>query len=147
MTLLEEAMQMAKEYHDKLGPLEKWLTKTEKKVKDMEVVPTEEDQIQRRINEHEKLHDEIIHKQPSFDDVADIAQALMQVVGEENDSRLRMTSNYYSYIVWIFLMIFIVILIMTASTDDSNKVTGISYVIIAIFILLFVSYLYNKLSA
>ena len=72
---------------------------------------------------------------------------LMQVVGEENDSRLRMTSNYYSYIVWIFLMIFIVILIMTASTDDSDKVSGISYVIIAIFTLLFVSYLYNKLSA
>ena len=72
---------------------------------------------------------------------------LMQIVGEESDSRLRMTSNYYSYIIWIFLMIFIVILIMTASTDESDKVSGISYVIIAIFTLLFVSYLYNKLSA
>merc|ERR1719188_370871 len=82
MNLLEEAMQMAKEYQDKLGPLEKWLDKTEKRVKEMEVVPTEEDQIQRRINEHDKLHDEIIGKQPSFDDVADIATALMQVVGE-----------------------------------------------------------------
>ena len=84
MELLEEAMQMAKEYHDKLGPLEKWLDVTEKKVKDMEVVPTEEDQIQRRINEHEKLHGEILGKQPSFDDLADIATALMQVVGDED---------------------------------------------------------------
>ena len=84
MNLLEEAMQMAKEYQDKLGPLEKWLDKTEKKVKEMEVVPTEEDQIQRRINEHDKLHDEIIGKQPSFDDVADIATALMQVVGDSD---------------------------------------------------------------
>ena len=55
MTLLEDAMKMAKEYADKLGPLEKWLDKTEKKIKEMEVVPTEEDQIERRIREHEKV--------------------------------------------------------------------------------------------
>lgn len=84
MDLLEDAMQMAKEYQDNLGPLEKWLDLTEKKVKDMEVVPTEEDQIQKRINEHDKLHQEILGKQPSFDDVADIATALMQVVGDED---------------------------------------------------------------
>merc|ERR1719367_2005777 len=84
MDLLEDAMQMAKEYQDKLGPLEKWLDITEKKVKDMEVVPTEEDQIQKRINEHDKLHTEILGKQPSFDDVADIATALMQVVGDDD---------------------------------------------------------------
>ena len=45
MDLLEDAMKMAKEYADKLGPLEKWLDKTEKKIKEMETVPTEEDQI------------------------------------------------------------------------------------------------------
>merc|ERR1712226_953445 len=33
MDLLEDAMKMAKEYADKLGPLEKWLDKTEKKNK------------------------------------------------------------------------------------------------------------------
>jgi len=51
-------------------------------------VPTEEDQIQRRINEHERLHDEILGKQPSFDDLADVATALMQVVGEEDAQSL-----------------------------------------------------------
>ena len=84
MNLLEEAFGMAKEYHDKLGPLEKWLDKAEKKVKEMEVVPTEEDQIQKRITEHDKLHQEILGKQPSFDDVADIASALMQVVSDDD---------------------------------------------------------------
>merc|ERR1719367_2686496 len=84
MQLLEEAFVIAKEYHDKLIALEKWLDGTEKKVKDMEVVPTEEDQIQRRIHEHDKLHQEILGKQPSFDDVADVASALMQVVGDED---------------------------------------------------------------
>ena len=32
-------------------------------IKEMETVPTEEDQILRRIKEHEKVHDDIIGKQ------------------------------------------------------------------------------------
>ena len=88
MDLLEDAMKMAKEYADKLGPLEKWLDKTEKKIKEMETVPTEEDQIQRRIREHEKVHDDILGKQPTFDDLADVASALMQVVGDEDAQAL-----------------------------------------------------------
>merc|ERR1719209_1115072 len=88
MDLLEDAMKMAKEYADKLGPIEKWLEKTEKTIKEMETVPTEEDQIQRRIREHEKVHDDIIGKQPSFDDLADVASALMQVVGDEDAQAL-----------------------------------------------------------
>jgi DNA repair exonuclease SbcCD ATPase subunit len=88
MALLEDAMKMAKEYADKLGPLEKWLDKTEKKIKEMETVPTEEDQIQRRIREHEKLHDDILGQQASFDDLADVASALMQVVGDEDAQML-----------------------------------------------------------
>ena len=75
--LLEDAYKMAKEYSDKLGPIEKWLGGAEKKVKEMETVPTEEDQIQTRIKEHDKLHQEILGKQPTFDDLADVATILM----------------------------------------------------------------------
>ena len=95
MQLLEEAFGIAKEYHDKFIVLEKWLDKSEKKIKDMEVVPTEEDQIQRRIQEHDKLHTEILGKQPSFDDVADVASALMQVVSEEVKNNLQ---NIFSFL-------------------------------------------------
>ena len=49
MDLLENAMEMANEYADTLGILEIWLDKTEKKIKEMETGPTEEDQIQRRM--------------------------------------------------------------------------------------------------
>jgi dystonin len=84
MQLLEEAFGIAKEYHDKLNALEKWLDQTEKTIKDMEVVPTEEDQIQKRIQEHDRVHQDILGKQPSFDDVADVASALMQVVGDDD---------------------------------------------------------------
>ena len=84
MQLLDEAYGIAKEYYDKFIVLEKWLDKTESKIKEMEVVPTEEDQIKRKIQEHDKLHQDILGKQPSFDDVADIASALMQIVSEED---------------------------------------------------------------
>ena len=70
----------------------------------------------------------------------------MQIVGEESDSSMRMTSNYYSYIIWIFIVIFIISLTVAASTNDGEKVTSITYVIVAIFVLMFLVYLYNKLS-
>jgi uncharacterized membrane protein YtjA (UPF0391 family) len=58
---------------------------------------------------------------------------------------MRMTSNYYSYIIWIFVVIFIVSLTIAASTNDGEKVTGITYIILAFFILMFFIYLYRKL--
>jgi len=79
-------------------------------------------------------------------DITSNNNMLMQVGGEETDSGLRMTSNYYSYIIWIFIMIFIISLTVAVSTNDDDKVSGISYVIIAIFVLIFLVYLYNKLS-
>ena len=30
---------------------------------------------------------------------------LMDVIGEEEDSSLRMNSNYYNYIIWIFVVL------------------------------------------
>ena len=44
-----------------------WLYGAEKKVNDMEVVPTQVNHIQRKIKELNKLHQEILAKQPSFD--------------------------------------------------------------------------------
>ena len=88
MGLLEDAYKKAKEYSDKLGPAEEWLGGAEKKVKEMETVPTEEDQIQKRIKELDKLHQEILDKQPSFVDLADVATTLMQWVGDEDSKML-----------------------------------------------------------
>lgn len=50
---LEKAMEVAKRFQDKLAPLNEWLDKTEKKIKDFEVVPTDEEKIQQRLKEHE----------------------------------------------------------------------------------------------
>lgn len=80
---LEQAMHVAKKFHDKLIPLQEWLDKTEKVIKDMELVPTDEEKIQQRIREHEVIHDDILCKKPDFSDLTEIASNLMELVGED----------------------------------------------------------------
>jgi predicted dithiol-disulfide oxidoreductase (DUF899 family) len=100
---------------------------------------------QQLLNKRQQLLSYIDSIDDGKNDIENSNTMIMRIVGEEGDSRLRMNSNYYSYIIWIFLMIFIVMLIIAASTNDNDKVTGISYVIIAMATLIFLSYLYNKL--
>lgn len=53
---LEQAMKVAKEFQDKLLPLQDWLDNKERKIKDMELIPTDEEKIQQRIREHDVMH-------------------------------------------------------------------------------------------
>ena len=69
---------------------------------------------------------------------------LVTAGGEQEDSNLRMTSNYYFLLIWILLMFLIISLSMAAYASDSKKIAGLSYVIVAVFTLLFIVYLYNK---
>ncbi|CAH1991991.1 unnamed protein product [Acanthoscelides obtectus] len=85
---LEQAMRVAKEFQDKLVPLQDWLDRTEKKVKDMELIPTDEEKIQQRIREHDAVHSDILNKKPSFRELADIAANLMSLVGEDEAAGL-----------------------------------------------------------
>jgi len=81
--LLEDAMKVAKAFQDMIGPLSDWLEKQGKKLKDMSMIPTDEDKIARRIKEHDSFHDGLLKKQPDFAQLADIAQTLMDLVGDE----------------------------------------------------------------
>ncbi|KAJ6645292.1 Dystonin, partial [Pseudolycoriella hygida] len=80
---LEQAMQVAKKFQDKLVPLSNWLDGAERSVKNMELVPTDEEKIQQRIREHDALHNEILDKKPDFSELTDIAGQLMELVGED----------------------------------------------------------------
>ena len=88
MDALEQAMAVAKEFQDKLVPLSIWLDKTEKKIKDMELVPTDEEKIQQRVTEHDQLHDDILSKKPGFTELTEIASQLMSLVGDDEASAL-----------------------------------------------------------
>ncbi|PNF19350.1 hypothetical protein B7P43_G06713, partial [Cryptotermes secundus] len=96
---LQQAMAVAKDFQDKLVPLIEWLDRTEKQVKDMELVPTDEEKIQQRIKEHSALHSDILHKKPDFFKLTEVASALMALVGEDEASGLAcklqdMTDRY-----------------------------------------------------
>jgi len=70
---------------------------------------------------------------------------LMQMSGEEEDSSLRMTANYYGYLVWIFLMVLIGSLTMKMYLGEaSNEINPIAYLISGILLLMIIIYLYNK---
>ncbi|XP_028982177.1 microtubule-actin cross-linking factor 1 isoform X2 [Diachasma alloeum] len=88
MEALEQAMAVAKEFQEKLMPLAIWLDKTEKRVKDMELVPTDEEKIQQRVAEHDRLHDDILSKKPYFSELTEVASQLMSLVGEDEASLL-----------------------------------------------------------
>ena len=83
MDALEKAMAVAKEFQDKFSPIADWLEKMERKIKEMETVPTDEEKIQQKIEEHDLLHDDILGKKPAFDSLTDVATNLMSLVGEE----------------------------------------------------------------
>ncbi|XP_037914667.1 dystonin isoform X44 [Hermetia illucens] len=100
---LEQAMEVAKRFQDKLLPLVRWLDTTERAVKNMELIPTDEEKIQQRIREHDRLHDEIVSKRPDFTELADIAGQLLQLVGEDEaiglGEKVRGTTERYTNLV------------------------------------------------
>lgn len=100
---LEQAMRVAKEFQDKLIPLQDWLDRTEKKVKDMEIIPTDEEKIQQRIREHDALHNDILDKKPDFRELTEIASNLMSLVGEDEAAgladKLQEVTDRYGHLV------------------------------------------------
>jgi hypothetical protein len=101
--VLENTMEVAKEFENKLRPLNDFMDKAERKIHEMETVPTDEDKIQRLIEQHEVLHDDILAMKPSFQEVTDVAQALMSLVGDEDAQhvadKVQATTDRYATLV------------------------------------------------
>lgn len=85
---LEKALKVAKEFQDKMAPLAEWLERMERKLAAMETIPTDEDKFRKLIADHDALHDDILNHKPSFDDLADIAQIIMPLVGDDEAQML-----------------------------------------------------------
>ncbi|KAL9876546.1 dystonin-like protein short stop isoform 18-T20 [Glossina fuscipes fuscipes] len=100
---LEETMGIAKRFHDKINPLQLWLDTTERTVKSMELVPTDEEKIQQRILEHERLHNEILEEKPNFSQMADIASQLMHLISDDEavnlSEKVRKITDRYTELV------------------------------------------------
>jgi hypothetical protein len=72
----------------------------------------------------------------------------MQNSGEAEDASLRMTSNWYMLLAWIFVAILVVSLAMANTSGVGGKpISGVTYVIVALGVLMFLIYLYKKVSS
>ncbi|XP_063629074.1 dystonin isoform X8 [Cydia splendana] len=100
---LEQAMKVAKQFQEELQPLVEWLTTTERKVKALELVPTDEEKIQLKIREHKALHDDVLSKQGAFQQLTETASALMALVGDDEAAaladRLQAATDRYQALV------------------------------------------------
>ena len=50
---LERTIPVAKDFQDRIIPLDEWLEQTEKKLASMATVPTDQEKIRQRMREHE----------------------------------------------------------------------------------------------
>ncbi|XP_052759151.1 dystonin isoform X18 [Galleria mellonella] len=100
---LEQAMKVAKQFEEQLQPLVEWLSLTERKVKALELVPTDEEKIQQKIREHKIIHDDILSKQPPFKQLTETASILMGLVGDDEATaladRLQAATDRYQTLV------------------------------------------------
>ncbi|CAG9131638.1 unnamed protein product [Plutella xylostella] len=115
---LDQAMKVAKQFEEQLQPLlewlslserrvtalelvptdeekiqqkireHKWLSLSERRVTALELVPTDEEKIQQKIREHKNLHEDILSKQPSFQQLTETASTLMALVGDDEAAAL-----------------------------------------------------------
>lgn len=103
---------------------------------------TANDEVQ---HQRQKLQNHILKIDDDKNNLLYNKRMLMQMSGEEEDASLRMTSNYYEYLMWILLMILIVSLTVKSSLGkEGGPISPIVYLISAIFLLIFVVFLYNK---
>ena len=66
---LENAAELAKMLQDQLQPLTSFLDKSEKTLKSLQNIPTDEDKIQKFINDHDRLHHDILAKTPDVNNL------------------------------------------------------------------------------
>ena len=81
---LDKSGSIARAFADKLGSLRDWLESSERKLSSLaSQIPTDQDRIRKRIAEHRTLHSDIISHKRDFEELTEIAQSLMHLVGDD----------------------------------------------------------------
>ncbi|XP_022692769.1 microtubule-actin cross-linking factor 1-like isoform X2 [Varroa jacobsoni] len=99
MDALERTLPVAKSFQDKMAPLVDWLDHAEKKLTSMQTIPTDANRAAQRAQEHKNFHRDILDHKRDFEELTEIAQTLMSLVGDEEartvvDSMRELTDRY-----------------------------------------------------
>ncbi|CAL1283110.1 unnamed protein product [Larinioides sclopetarius] len=100
---LERTIPVAKDFQDRIIPLEEWLEQTEKKLAAMATIPTDQEKIRQRMIEHEALHEDIMDHKEAFEELTEVAQTLMGLVGDDEAQmvveKLQDATNHFAKVV------------------------------------------------
>ncbi|XP_035231691.1 microtubule-actin cross-linking factor 1-like isoform X1 [Stegodyphus dumicola] len=100
---LERTIPVAKDFQDRIIPLDEWLEQTEKKLSAMATIPTDQEKIRQRMMEHEALHDDIMDHKEAFEELTEVAQTLMGLVGDDEAQmvveKLQEATNHFAKVV------------------------------------------------
>jgi len=103
MDALEQILPIAKAFAEKIVPLQDWLEVSERKLASLSTIPTDQDRIRKRIAEHRALHQDIIGHKRDFEELTEIAQNLMSLVGDDEAQvvvdRLQEVTDRYAKLV------------------------------------------------
>ncbi|RWS27955.1 microtubule-actin cross-linking factor 1-like protein [Leptotrombidium deliense] len=80
---LEETVPTARQFAERYGPLQEWLEQSERKLKSISVIPTDQELICQRMSEHRVLHQDIIDHKHDFETLTEIANNLITLVGDD----------------------------------------------------------------
>nr|XP_006813086.1 PREDICTED: dystonin isoform X1 [Saccoglossus kowalevskii] len=86
---LEELMDVAKAFQDKMDPLTEWIEKTEKTLSSHDPVGSTPEKIEEQIQDHKALADEVANQKEPLDQSISIGQSLRDLVCDEDREILQ----------------------------------------------------------
>lgn len=88
MRVLESTLPVAKEFSEKIVPLQNWLEAANRKLSTLQSYSIDQDKLAHRISEHKSFHEDVIDHQADFKDLANVAQKLIYLIGNDEEGRL-----------------------------------------------------------
>ncbi|CAG2163885.1 unnamed protein product [Oppiella nova] len=104
MSALEQTLPLARAFAERVNPLSDWLESSERKLATLSSqIPTDQNRIRKRISDHRALHQDIIEHKRDFEELTEIAQSLMSLVGDDEAQdvveRLQRLTDRYAKLV------------------------------------------------
>ncbi|KAH7645757.1 microtubule-actin cross-linking factor 1-like protein [Dermatophagoides farinae] len=88
MKMLDDILPLAKEFSEKIVPLQEWLESSVRKLTTLQAFSIEPNKLNRRISEHQSFHQEVVGKQKDFKNLSNIAQRLIHLIRSDDEGKL-----------------------------------------------------------
>ena len=87
MRIIEATLPVAKEFSEKIVPLQNWLESAARKLSSLQTFSVDQDKLTRRISEHQTFHQDVMDHQKDFKDLTNLAQKLIYLLRNDEEGR------------------------------------------------------------